>query len=189
LTLSFDENKLFETCLATHFHEPDRWNKIAATFTLSGTRSLSGLDAQREFERLEEDILCIREGKGLVVITQRNKSSKSKLKSPTKKAKTEGSSVHPEGPTGRKGIPWTQEEHHAFLVGLAQCGKGSWRNISKEYVITRTPTQVASHAQKYFLRLTLTNDRRKARASIHDMTMSHLRTSHASSGMHFEDSF
>lgn len=36
---------------------------------------------------------------------------------------------------------------------------------------TRTPTQVASHAQKYFLRLGLPRDKKeKRRASIHDMT-------------------
>ena len=28
------------------------------------------------------------------------------------------------GSGGRKGVPWTQEEHRAFLEGLAQCGKG-----------------------------------------------------------------
>lgn len=42
----------------------------------------------------------------------------------------------------RKGIPWTEEEHRLFLMGLAKYGKGDWRSISRNFVITRTPTQV-----------------------------------------------
>lgn len=41
----------------------------------------------------------------------------------------------------RKGIPWTEEEHRLFLMGLAKYGKGDWRSISRNFVITRTPTQ------------------------------------------------
>ena len=41
----------------------------------------------------------------------------------------------------RKGIPWTEEEHRLFLMGLAKFGKGDWRSISRNYVISRTPTQ------------------------------------------------
>ena len=48
----------------------------------------------------------------------------------------------------RKGIPWTEEEHRLFLLGLTKFGKGDWRSISRTYVTSRTPTQVASHAQK-----------------------------------------
>ena len=55
---------------------------------------------------------------------------------------------------GRKGTPWTEAEHVAFLDGLKVLGKGNWRGISKKFVPTRTPTQVASHAQKHFLRVT-----------------------------------
>jgi len=40
-----------------------------------------------------------------------------------------------------------------FLNGLKKYGKGDWRSISRNCVVTRTPSQVASHAQKYFLRL------------------------------------
>ena len=45
----------------------------------------------------------------------------------------------------RKGIPWTEEEHRLFLMGLAKFGKGDWRSISRNYVISRTPTQVSAH--------------------------------------------
>lgn len=56
-----------------------------------------------------------------------------------------------------------------FLVGLSKFGKGDWRSISRNVVVTRTPTQVASHAQKYFLRQNAVKKERK-RSSIHDIT-------------------
>ncbi|MQL78832.1 hypothetical protein Taro_011254 [Colocasia esculenta] len=68
----------------------------------------------------------------------------------------------------KKGIPWTEEEHRMFLVGLQRLGKGDWRGISRNFVVSRTPTQVASHAQKYFIRQTNAT-RRKRRSSLFDM--------------------
>lgn len=56
-----------------------------------------------------------------------------------------------------------------FLIGLNKYGKGDWRSISRNVVVTRTPTQVASHAQKYYLRQTAVKKERK-RSSIHDIT-------------------
>lgn len=55
-----------------------------------------------------------------------------------------------------------------FLLGLQKLGKGDWRGISRNYVTTRTPTQVASHAQKYFIRQSNVS-RRKRRSSLFDM--------------------
>ncbi|RYQ95724.1 hypothetical protein Ahy_B08g091069 isoform A [Arachis hypogaea] len=52
----------------------------------------------------------------------------------------------------KRGVRWTEEEHKLFL-----------------YVKTRTPTQVASHAQKYFLRRSNLN-RRRRRSSLFDIT-------------------
>ncbi|EPS65348.1 hypothetical protein M569_09427, partial [Genlisea aurea] len=63
----------------------------------------------------------------------------------------------PEQPTknrrrGRKGVTWSQEEHALFLMGLQRLGRGDWRGISRNFVTSRTSTQVASHAQKFFIR-------------------------------------
>ncbi|KAJ0470253.1 putative transcription factor MYB-HB-like family [Helianthus annuus] len=67
-----------------------------------------------------------------------------------------------------------------FLQGLKVYGKGDWRSISRIMVVTRTATQVASHAQKYFLRqASLKEDnnkdenkkkKKRRRCSIHDIT-------------------
>jgi SHAQKYF class myb-like DNA-binding protein len=49
----------------------------------------------------------------------------------------------------RKNVPWTTEEHRMFLLGLEQYGKGDWRNISKFFVKSRTPTQVAVRSSSF----------------------------------------
>lgn len=61
------------------------------------------------------------------------------------------------------------QKNRLFLLGLEKYGKGDWRSISRNFVVTRTPTQVASHAQKYFIRLNSMNKDRR-RTSIHDIT-------------------
>ncbi|KAL3511222.1 hypothetical protein ACH5RR_030623 [Cinchona calisaya] len=69
----------------------------------------------------------------------------------------------------KRGVPWSEEEHRLFLLGLQKVGKGDWRGISRNFVKTRTPTQVASHAQKYFLRRN-NHSRRRRRSSLFDIT-------------------
>ncbi|THU58402.1 hypothetical protein C4D60_Mb03t13860 [Musa balbisiana] len=69
----------------------------------------------------------------------------------------------------RKGITWTKDEHRLFLLGLEKYGKGDQRSISRNFVMSRTPTQVASHAHKRFIRLNSINKDRR-RSSIHDIT-------------------
>ncbi|GER30485.1 duplicated homeodomain-like superfamily protein [Striga asiatica] len=140
------ENKAFENALA-FFDEktPDRWHKVAA---MVPTKTV--LDIISHYKKLEFDITSIESG--LVRIPGYSATSSSSSSQERK-----------------KGILWTEEEHKLFLMGLKKYGKGDWRNISRNFVVTRTPTQVASHAQKYFNRQ-LSRGKDKRRASIHDIT-------------------
>ncbi|GFQ07441.1 transcription factor divaricata [Phtheirospermum japonicum] len=64
----------------------------------------------------------------------------------------------------KSGRPWTKDEHELFLKGLKKYGKGDWKSISRKLVVTRNPTQVASHAQKYYARLEMEEEQRKRRS-------------------------
>ncbi|XP_022145147.1 uncharacterized protein LOC111014661 [Momordica charantia] len=44
---------------------------------------------------------------------------------------------------------WTKDEHMLFLLGEEKYGKGNWKEISTKMAVTKTSTQVTSHAQKY----------------------------------------
>lgn len=68
---------------------------------------------------------------------------------------------------------WTKEEHFRFLTGLEIHGKGAWKDIAV-IVGSRTPTQIQSHAQKYFLRQ---KQKIKNKRSIHDFTLEDLKKS------------
>jgi len=80
----------------------------------------------------------------------------------------------------KKGIPkrgWAKDEHTKFLHGLRIHGRGRWKEIAS-IVGTKTPTQIQSHAQKYFLRQKQTN---KNKRSIHDFSLEDLETSDGNS--------
>lgn len=53
--------------------------------------------------------------------------------------------------------------------------QGQWKQISRYYVPTRTPTQVASHAQKHFLRVS-GNTKRRSKFAVVDALASNLHT-------------
>jgi len=56
-----------------------------------------------------------------------------------------------------------------FLLGIQMCGM-SWKRISQDFVRTKTPSQLASHAQKFFERQKMLPSQRR-RKSIHDITL------------------
>lgn len=173
------ENKMFEDALAVHDGDtPDRWQKVAAMIP-----GKTVADVIRQYNELVDDVSRIEAG--FVPIPGYKCNFPSRPSPPLSGLSAFG--VLNWGESGfsggcgvgrrsrtsdqerKKGIPWTEKEHKLFLLGLKKYGKGDWRNISRNFVITRTPTQVASHAQKYFIRQ-LSGGKDKRRASIHDIT-------------------
>ncbi|KAI3721780.1 hypothetical protein L2E82_32798 [Cichorium intybus] len=152
-TWTRDEDKLFETALVNVPENIEwRWQKIAESVP-----SKTAEQVRTRYDELLHDLDMIksrrvelpRHADDFVSSDYDSRSSKYERK---------------------KGIPWTREEHSKFLKGLETYKKGDWRSISRMSVITRTPTQVASHAQKYFLRQKLSQQQKKKRSSIHDIT-------------------
>nr|KAJ0220227.1 hypothetical protein LSAT_V11C200095510 [Lactuca sativa] len=163
-----EQNKWFESALAIFDTEtPDRWSNVAALVP-----GKSEFEVRQQYEELKADINNIEAGlvpdpgyftfKSELLQDRRFNSFGSRL--------FRSRSLDHER---RKGIPWTEDEHRRFLMGLQVHGKGDWRNISRNFVVTKTPTQVASHAQKYFARQHA-DGKEKRRPSIHDITTVHL---------------
>ncbi|XP_057964731.1 transcription factor DIVARICATA-like [Malania oleifera] len=144
------ENKVFEQGLVQFPDEtPDRWNKIAGLLP-----DKSPAEVQQHFEALLHDVNLIESGQIEVPCYA---DLPPVMSDPAAKSK-------------KKASPWSKEEHRLFLHGLDIYGKGDWRSISRYAVVSRTPTQVASHAQKYFIRKNAKKNERM-RSSIHDVTI------------------
>ncbi|KAI5418885.1 transcription factor MYBS3 isoform X2 [Lathyrus oleraceus] len=47
-------------------------------------------------------------------------------------------------------VPWSQQEHDLFVMGLTEYGKGKWSKIAKHYVCNKTPQQVQCYARNFF---------------------------------------
>ncbi|XP_039134644.1 transcription factor SRM1 [Dioscorea cayenensis subsp. rotundata] len=174
---SRDQEKAFENALATVPEDSsDRWEKIAAAVPGKSIEEI-----KCHYDLLVEDINGIESGRVPVPSYKSSSEGSADHASEGGSGKKGGHSSHLHGDSNhggkgsrsdqerRKGIAWTEDEHRLFLLGLDKYGKGDWRSISRNYVISRTPTQVASHAQKYFIRLNSMNKDRR-RSSIHDIT-------------------
>ncbi|KAK9911639.1 hypothetical protein M0R45_035535 [Rubus argutus] len=161
------EDKLFEQALVSFSEDlPDRWERIAEMVP-----GRSPEEVLEHYEALVHDVLEIDSGRvelpSYVDDSGVGWDSASQISFDGCKANNANNSA--EAAERKKGKPWSEIEHKLFLVGLKQFGKGDWRSISRNVVVTRTPTQVASHAQKYFLRQSSVKKERK-RSSIHDIT-------------------
>ncbi|KAJ6425115.1 hypothetical protein OIU84_025811 [Salix udensis] len=161
---SRQEDKQFEQALVLFPEEtPNRWEKIS-----SYVPGKSWREVRKHYEDLVHDVWEIDSGRVEVPIYDQDElwgESTASLGS----AAAEFRGKEREHTERRKGTPWTEEEHRLFLIGLQKYGKGDWRSISRNAVVSRTPTQVASHAQKYFLRRNSVKKEKK-RSSIHDIT-------------------
>jgi SHAQKYF class myb-like DNA-binding protein len=161
-TWTAEENVVFENALSTYDERvaiPERWHKIA---TLLGSKSVS--DVTKHYERLVEDLRRVDQWQVSLPpyanswFTSNWPDSK---RNQLRKSPSKGNEER------RKGVPWTEDEHRLFLLGLQKHGKGDWRNISRNFVVSRTPTQVASHAQKFFIRLNSLHKDKRARSDVH----------------------
>ncbi|XP_038906337.1 transcription factor DIVARICATA-like [Benincasa hispida] len=171
-----EENKRFENALALFDRDtPDRWLKVAAMIPGKTVG-----DVVKQYRELVEDVSDIEAGRipipgytvgnSFVLEWSNDDGGFTPMYIGAGKR---GGSGRPSDQERKKGVPWTEDEHRKFLMGLKKYGKGDWRNISRNFVTTRTPTQVASHAQKYFIRQ-LNGGKDKRRSSIHDITTTHL---------------
>ena len=157
-----DEDRFFERLLAEHYQSPHRFQIIASHLPDKDPGA-----CQRRYDLLEADVRSIQAGRVPLPNYSAVEAKVAAAGGGNGRGRVAGA-AKPETER-RKGIPWTEEEHRLFLLGLDKFGKGDWRSISRNFVYTRTPTQVASHAQKYFIRQTSTSSKRKRRSSLFDM--------------------
>ncbi|XP_045818481.1 transcription factor DIVARICATA-like [Trifolium pratense] len=155
-----EDNKLFEKALITvPENSSNRWEEIAEKIP-----GKSAAQVKDHYEDLVHDILEIESGR----VELPNYPDDLDVNSGSRMSRHGDN----EKQKKRKGKPWTEEEHKSFLSGLKEYKEGEWKLISRYYVKTRTPTQVASHAQKYFLRKNEANKHKeRKRSSIHDITL------------------
>ncbi|KAL1217722.1 Transcription factor SRM1 [Cardamine amara subsp. amara] len=157
----------FERALAIYTDKTDyNWEKIAAAVPGKTIEQI-----KEHYEVLVRDVMMIESGyvplPDYDVSEEPNHSTSDKERSIGERTSNKQKREFKQ--KWRKGVSWTSDEHREFLLGLEQYGKGDWRSISRYSVLTRTPSQVASHAQKYYARHNTKNKHSK-RSSIHDIT-------------------
>ncbi|KAI9120415.1 hypothetical protein K1719_007448 [Acacia pycnantha] len=146
---SFEEEERFQAALLYYPEDyPNRWENIA---------QVVGFSREMVFQRYQNLQIEL----GLVESSQYMDSS-----------------ANNQPPKHNRRSSWTLEEHTLFLLGVQKYGRGHWRNVSKYAVMTRVATQVASHAQKFYIRQKERETRQHTRASIHDITLANSNPGH-----------
>ncbi|GFP95335.1 transcription factor divaricata [Phtheirospermum japonicum] len=165
---TYEENKLFENALAEiePTGSPAFFESVASKIPWRSVEEIKD-----HYQALIDDLNMIETGNFPVpdyqVVDEHEKQDEMEANNIKDGGGNEAKTAS--GQQRRRGVPWTEEEHQLFLMGLNKYGKGDWRSISRYYVITKTPTQVASHAQKYFRRQTSSTPVDRRRPSIHDI--------------------
>ncbi|GJN35279.1 hypothetical protein PR202_gb24032 [Eleusine coracana subsp. coracana] len=153
-----EEEKLFERALArVDADAPDRWERIAAIMP-----GKTVADVVNHYKHLENPTGLI--GAGVSPVPQNSSPPPSSGFTLNWNCNDGGGVLGGAAEVGRNNttnkvkerwndILWTEEEQGLFLLGLDKYGRGDWTNISRNFVTSRTPTEVASYAHNYFSRL------------------------------------
>ncbi|KAI9124662.1 hypothetical protein K1719_004584 [Acacia pycnantha] len=146
---SFEEEEQFQAALLCYPEDyPNRWENIA---------QVVGFSREMVFQRYQNLQIEL----GLVQLSQYLDSS-----------------ANNQPPKYNRRSSWTLEEHTLFLLGVKKYGWGHWKNVSKYAVMTRDASQVASHAQKFYIRQKERETREHARGNIHDITLANSNPGH-----------
>ncbi|KAL0407024.1 UNVERIFIED_CONTAM: Transcription factor DIVARICATA [Sesamum latifolium] len=155
---TWEENKQFEDGLVEFPEDcPNRWERIAARL-----QTKSAPEVETHFAVLLDDVAAI--DAGLIELPEYVEKVGFEWSEPQQNPKSEKKPIVAQRKAAR---PWTADEHRLFLLGLEKYGKGDWKSISRYMVLTRSPAQVASHAQKYYERQEK-EEQNKKRRSIFD---------------------
>ncbi|KAK6154492.1 hypothetical protein DH2020_008740 [Rehmannia glutinosa] len=166
---TWEENKQFEDGLVEFPGGcPNRWERISARL---GTKSAA--EVEQHFAVLLDDVAAIEAG--LIDLPEYSGKDGFRSSEPQKNPKIEKKQT---GVLQRKAArPWTEDEHsmtfhfmlplHVIQVISTWTGKIWERRLeehSRYMVLTRSPAQVASHAQKYYERLEKEEPNKKRRS-------------------------
>uniref|UniRef100_A0A803M1X8 HTH myb-type domain-containing protein n=1 Tax=Chenopodium quinoa TaxID=63459 RepID=A0A803M1X8_CHEQI len=137
-----EENKNFEKCLTLH----DLYNMDANSFFQQISKLLGQSRTPQEvklhFDQLLYDLGRIEAGLADYFPPRWYEEENSCRVIPTHPDKKKKNS-------SKGGAQWSKDEHRLFVIGLELYGLGAWKSISRWVVLTRSATQVASHAQKF----------------------------------------